>query len=78
MKIKIAMKDPDGVYEGIQEAVEEDMKLLNLPPDEIEEIKELRNEKAYEICSKWFKYGEYLNIEVDTEEGTIRVLQVEK
>lgn len=29
-----------------------------------------------EVCRKWIKYGEYLTVEVDTDEETIKVLEV--
>lgn len=36
---------------------------------------EARREKVAKLCSKWFRYGEYLAVEIDTEAGTCTVLE---
>lgn len=44
--------------------------------DETDEpvINQEKAEELYEFCSKWFRYGEQVTLEVDTEAGTISVL----
>lgn len=74
MIFRVTMKDPDSVYEGINDALDEE--LNDMPEDEAEAIRELRMEKAQDIASEWFEYGEYLTVEVDTDRQTIRVVPV--
>lgn len=74
MKFTVTMKDPDGVYESIDEAVKADVAKLGLPRDEAEAIEERRREKTNEIAARWFEYGEYLTVEIDTDAGTCVVV----
>jgi hypothetical protein len=48
--------------------------MAGLDADEKEAVVEQRREKVAEICSKWFEYGEYLRVEIDTEANTATVL----
>lgn len=67
MKIRVSFKNPDGLEDAILNAV-----------DDIEDH-ELRIEKIEELqvlCSKWFKYQEYLYVEIDTETETCTVLEI--
>lgn len=73
MIFKVYMKDPDVLHDGIDEALE---KPDNLDEEEWELIKEKRHEAAAEVASKWFEYGEYLTVEIDTEKETIRVVPI--
>jgi hypothetical protein len=73
MKFEITMKDPDGFYDSVDEAIKEDIAKLNLDEDESEKLTELRTEKVKEILSQWFEYSEYLTVVVDTETETIEV-----
>lgn len=66
MKIKVSMKTPDAVYEAVKDTVES----MELSSDESKDLIE-------EQCSKldkWFKYGEYLCCEFDTDTMTATVL----
>jgi len=77
MKIKIHLKDPDGVYESINCAAKrsvEEIIGLKLSDSERESLVEGRHESMSESCSKWIKYGEYVTIEIDTDAGTAVVL----
>lgn len=70
------MKDPDCLIDAIEESIDED--LLNLgisDSDELQAIKELRIEKIKAICSKWFEYGEYLTVEIDTDKEACVVIE---
>lgn len=73
MIFKVYMKDTDVLHEGIEDAL---VKPDNLNDEEWELIKEKRHEDASEVASKWFQYGEYLTVEIDTEKETIRVVPV--
>ena len=60
MKIVITFKDPDAVDSSI---------------DDYPEASKQDKRKAREICKHFFKWGEYCDIEIDTETGTATVLK---
>ena len=77
MKLKITLKDPDGVYESIKQAAESSTgDTEGLDNSELEELAETRREKLEEQCKPWIKYGEYVTIEIDTDAGTATVCKV--
>lgn len=75
MKIQVTMKDPDVLYEAIRDAVYDELKSKYLEDDEIDAIADIKIDKCQDIASKWFTYGEYLSVEIDTETSAIRVLE---
>lgn len=77
MKFTVTMKDPDTLHDAIEEAVVEYVNGLtgHLDEDDREDIIQNRKEKIAEICQKWFRYGEYLSVEIDTEAGTASVCE---
>lgn len=77
MKFKVQMKDPDTLSDAVREAVAEQVKSISdLASDEQEMLAESRTQAVYEeCCRKWFEYGEYLVVEIDTEAGTCAVVQ---
>lgn len=74
MKFRVTMKDTDVLQDGIEDAVDEDLKNSNLPEDEQEAVRELRIEKCADVANEWFTYGEYLEVEIDTDTRSIRVV----
>lgn len=74
MKIPVQMKDPDVLQDAILEAVTAEVDKLPLSADEKEAIIELRVNAVEKICAKWWKHGEYLTVEVDSEAQTCTVL----
>ena len=76
MKIKIHLKDPDALYESISEALAGETFGLT-KESEIEKIRESRQEEYMEIANKWFEYGEYVDLELDTEEETLTILEAD-
>lgn len=76
MKFRVTMKDPDCLYDAVNEALDK-----NMPPqltrEEWEQLKETRAENVRDIAGKWFEYGEYLTVEIDTEAKTCTVVPVE-
>lgn len=74
MKIKVTMKDPDTMYDAVQDAVKREVQAMGLPDDEAESLIEMRAEKEREKLAKWFEYGEYLACEFDTDAMTAAVL----
>lgn len=76
MKFIVQMKDPDTLTDAIQDAVKEDVdKMEGLYDEEKEGVIESRSEKVSAICNRWFEYGEYLRVEIDTDAGTCTVLE---
>lgn len=73
MKIKITLKDTDTLYDAINENVE-DLKIEGVSDEELEGVRELRKEEYKQIASKWFEYDEYLTVEMDTSDKTLRVV----
>lgn len=75
MKFKVMMKDPDTLHDAIREAVKKwSASLREIDEDERESIAESRETKVGELCSKWFEYGEYLQVEIDTDAKTCTVV----
>lgn len=74
MIFRVYMKDPDVLNESINEAL--DAELTEMPDDEAQAVREIRYNKVSEIASRWFEYGEYLTVEIDTANKTIRVVPV--
>jgi hypothetical protein len=75
MKFKITMKDPDGVYDSVTEAAKQSAaEAKGIDETEREELQESRRETIDQDIRQWFKYGEYLTVEIDTEAKTATVL----
>ena len=75
MKFTISMKDPDTLDDAIRDAVKNELAaIVGLDDDDREALQERREESAREIASKWFEYGEYLHVEIDTDANTCTVL----
>lgn len=70
------MKDPDTLYDAIEDAIRE-FHVEGLDSEELEIVKECRKNNVRELCSQWFKYGEYLKVEIDTEAKTCIVQNYE-
>ncbi len=77
MKITVSFKNPDALDESIDESLK-DLKVEGLSEEELEGVKETRKEEIKELCMKWFKWGEYLTVEIDTEAKTCTVVEAEK
>lgn len=77
MKVKIQLKDPDGIWESIREAAESSTgDTEGLDDNELEAIAEARRRKLEEQCSPWIDCGEYVTIEIDTDAGTAKVCEL--
>ena len=79
MKIHITFKDPDTLHQCIEDGVRENMEVLKdaLGVDEFEAAVQKRVEKVTELCTtSWFEWGEYLSVEVDTDENSARVMRI--
>lgn len=75
MKFDVTMKDPDTLGDAIDEAVRAELeKIEGLDAEDREALFDRRREAVGEIAAKWFKYGEYLSVEIDTDAKTATVL----
>jgi hypothetical protein len=78
MKISVTFKDPDCVYEAINDAMRSEHAALlvqGLTHAEADAVIGLRRESAHEACGRHFAHGEYVTVEVDTEKGTATVVE---
>lgn len=74
MKFRVTMKDQDTLGDAITDALKEEAaNIAELDDEEREALVEHRQETVGEICRQWFKYGEYLTVEIDTEAKTATV-----
>ncbi len=78
MKITITFKDPDGVWESIEDATKNSLRDVSgdLSNDEFSTLVESRRERLMDSISTWVEYGEYVTIEIDTETGKAVVVPV--
>lgn len=74
MKVDITFKDPDALTDCIEDAVDR-MTVEGISDTELEAVKETRKEEIRSLCRKWFKWGEYLTVEIDTELETCIVIE---
>lgn len=75
MKFQVQMKDPDTLSDAVDEAVEAELTAQGITdPQEREALAEVRAGKARACAARWFKYSEYLTVEIDTEAKTCVVV----
>ena len=75
MKFRVRMKDPDTLGDACTEAAQAALKSVQgIDNDERESLVEGRAASLSEFAAKWFKYGEYVTVELDTEAGTAIVV----
>lgn len=74
MKFKVTLKAPDALDYAIKEAVQNEMSdILTHDEDERDDIAACVNGSAVSAAAKWFRYGECLTVEIDTDTQTITV-----
>lgn len=76
------MKTPDALDDAIKEAIVAEYPEFNGDIHEHKESCEIAEmsrdndiEDIKKLSEKWFKYGEYLTVEIDTELGTCTVIE---
>ena len=75
MKFRVTMKDPDSLSDAIDDAIKEELKSVSgLSNEEREYLFDGRHDAVYKDAGQWFKYGEYLTVEIDTDAGTAIVV----
>lgn len=63
MKVTITFKDPDALRHGLLTALGEAKIIGSENRDDFED-------KFYNDMRRWFRYGEYVDLEIDTDAGT--------
>ena len=75
MKFRVTMKDPDTLCDAITDAVESSVaQMPDLDQEEREAVREKRRDTVSDVCGAWFRYGEYLTVEIDTDAKTCVVV----
>ena len=74
MKFKVQLKDPDGFFDGVSDAIDASIESLDLDEDERDAVKDHRSETVNSALEKWVKYSEYVTLEFDTDAGTAIVV----
>lgn len=78
MKFQVYIKDPDGFYEGLKDAVKQQLSSLQLPEDEKEQLEDIKQDKLSSFMGQWVEFGEYATLEFDTEANTAVVVSRKK
>lgn len=73
MIFRVTMKCPDALERAIEEAAKNEM-YGEIDEDRDYEQYRQHVEEATVLCNKWFKYGEYITVEIDTEAKTCVVV----
>lgn len=75
MKFTVTLKDPDGFHECAMDAAKDAAKAIEgIDEDERESVTETRAEKLRKFMERWVEYGEYVDIEFDTDANTATVV----
>lgn len=76
MIFRVTFKDPDGPYDDIREAAKNAAGAIpGIDDDERQAIVEARVEKLRKLTARWFEFGEYVTIEIDTDKMTATVVE---
>jgi hypothetical protein len=73
MKVRVTLKDPDGVGDCVDEAVRGSLP-SEMDDEEKEAVFDTRREKVKKVLARWIEYGEYVTVEFDTDAGTAVVV----
>ena len=73
-KFRVTLKDPDGPADCIGDAARTSLP-EGLSAEEREAIIGIRREELSRFAGQWLEYGEYAQIEFDTEAGTATLLK---
>ena len=76
MKFRITLKDPDGVYDSLDDAAKKSARDVACIDDgERKLIEEARRNAMSQFIGRWLSYGEYATIEFDTDAGTATLVK---
>ena len=74
MKIQVTLKDPDGFYECVRDAVNDSVKAMGLT-DTAEQValESVRLNAVWDTLERWVEYKEYLLVTFDLDAMTATV-----
>lgn len=76
MKLKITLKDPDGIGNAIIDFAATQVAAIDgISEEEKEMLEETRKEQVSKALRPWIDCDEYLTVEFDTEANTATVLK---
>ena len=78
MKFTVTMKDPDALTDCIAGAARKEAHSLGLTDAESVAVQDAKMDVMQKAADRWFRYGEYLTVEIDTEANTCVVLQAKR
>ena len=71
------MKDPDGVWDSLDQAATASLAgMTGITSNELETLEDARRSEISEYIGRWVEYGEYITIEIDTDEATATVCKL--
>jgi hypothetical protein len=80
MKIKMLLKDPDGVFDAVAQAARiaarEHIETVLSHSEMKKEIERMGFDHIAEILSTWIEANEYVELEFDTYANTARVVPI--
>lgn len=75
MKVRLTVKDPDGVQDAIVSAARASAAAVaGLTDDEREMVIDNRTEEITKALKRWIRHDEYLTVEFDLAAGTAQVV----
>ena len=78
MKFIVTLKDPDGIYDSLDEAAKDEAKRLVELCDgllTVDDVKDKVREKIDVAVRGFFEHGDYVHIEIDTDAKTATVVK---
>jgi hypothetical protein len=75
MKFRVTFKTPDVVEDCIREAIGDEKWEKKLTDEFTQDDNDSVRETLDLVSNKWFRYGEYVTIEVDSEADTAIVIK---
>ena len=76
MKFEVTMKTPDAFDDVLDEAVYDELHRSPLIGDALDELEVQLRASGKAIKEKWFRFGELVTLEIDTDAGTCVVKEV--
>jgi len=70
MKFRVTMKTPDALDYALEDLEEQMIEHAFLDKDERDE----QINEARDFANRWIKWGEYIEVEFDTKEGTATIV----
>jgi len=84
MKFTVSLKDPDGFYECVADAVDNKLQVrmgvskAQLATGGLRELRQEALKDVWDKLSKFVEYKEYVLLEFDTDAGTARVVPIDE